>query len=364
MRTGQFLAAEGLARWRHPERGLLGPVEFLRDFEGSRLEEQFGDWVVNSALEQLAAWSLSGPPAKISINVTARNLLNAGFRRRLASALAARPSVVRERLQLEVVETTALADLRRAREVFEACRALGVSLAIDDFGTGYSSLSYLSRLPAEVIKIDKSFVLGMLRDPGDLVIVDGIIALANAFGLSVVAEGVETTEQGLALLRLGCEQAQGFGIARPMPAKEIPDWLRNRLPNPAWQEFTQTAPPQVDLPLFAAEQWHREWVAQLAAAARAPEREPLPELAVDACQVGRWISGAGRLRLGGLPGFADLALSHAHMHRLGQQLVERLGGGDPEETPRLMAKLEAGRDDFLAKLRRLQREVSGSRLRP
>jgi diguanylate cyclase (GGDEF)-like protein/PAS domain S-box-containing protein len=364
MRSGQLLAAEGLVRWRHPERGLLGPDEFLHNLEGSDLELQFGDWVIASALEQLAAWSRSGLAVKISINITARNLLDAGFPHRLESAFAAQPSVAPERLQLEVVETAALVDLLRAREVFEACRALGVSLAIDDFGTGYSSLTYLSRLPVETIKIDKSFVLGMLRDPGNLVIVDGVIALANAFGLNVVAEGVETTDQGLALLRLGCERAQGFGIARPMLAVELPDWVRNRQPNPAWQESGHQNYPEVDYPLFVAEQWHREWVARLAAAARSPESEPLPALAVDACQVGRWISGAGRLRRGGLAAFAELERAHAHVHRLGQQLARCIQGGDAAQTKELMATIEAGRDHFVEKLRDLQREVSGSRRDP
>jgi len=361
LRTGRFLGAEGLARWRHPERGLLLPADFLPDIEGGDLEARFGDWAMATALGQLAQWSQGGLETKVSVNMSARNLLSADFPRRLESALRGQPAVPKDRLQLEIVESTALGDLFRAGEVFETCRALGVTLAIDDFGTGYSSLTYLSRLPAETIKIDKSFVLGMLRDPGDLVIVDGVIALADAFGLNVIAEGVETTDQGLALLRLGCETAQGFGIAEPMPGERLPDWVRSHQPNLEWQEAPSRRGTGADDPLFAAEQWHRDWVARLVAAARSERGEPLPALGVDTCHVGRWIAGAGRLRLGNAPAFVDLEQAHAQVHRLGHQVAESLAQGDAQKTEALLAQIQASREDFVAKLHALQLETSQRR---
>jgi EAL domain-containing protein (putative c-di-GMP-specific phosphodiesterase class I) len=137
------------------------------------------------------------------------------------------------RLELEVLETTALEDMSHISLVIAACRELGVRFALDDFGTGYSSLSYLRRLPADTLKIDQSFVRDMLRDPEDRAIVAGIIRLAETFGRGVIAEGVESVDAGRALLALGCSQAQGYGIARPMPAAEFLQWARS-WPDAVW----------------------------------------------------------------------------------------------------------------------------------
>jgi len=142
------------------------------------------------------------------------------------------------------LETSALQDIAHVSSVVRACQALGVRFALDDFGTGYSSLSYLKRLPAELIKIDQSFIRDMLGDVEDLAIVKGVIGLARAFNREVIAEGVETTAHGCALLLLDCALAQGYGIARPMPADALPHWLASWQPDPAWKAGPHT--PQVD----------------------------------------------------------------------------------------------------------------------
>jgi EAL domain-containing protein (putative c-di-GMP-specific phosphodiesterase class I) len=137
------------------------------------------------------------------------------------------PALPRGILQIEVLETTALEDISRAQTIIQACRSIGVSFALDDFGTGYSTLAYLRNLPADTLKIDQTFVRDMLVDSGDLAIVQGIIALANTFNRNTVAEGVETIEHIDVLKKLGCQQGQGYGIARPMPADDLPKWLSN-----------------------------------------------------------------------------------------------------------------------------------------
>ena len=138
-------------------------------------------------------------------------------------------------LELEVLETSAFSDIDNIIAIMQASIKLGVCFALDDFGTGYSSLTYLKRLPASLIKIDQSFIRDMLTDADDLAIVRGVVSLAKAFQLEVIAEGVETIEHGTALLQLGCELAQGYGIARPMPADEIPEWISNWETNDTWQ---------------------------------------------------------------------------------------------------------------------------------
>jgi EAL domain-containing protein (putative c-di-GMP-specific phosphodiesterase class I) len=140
-------------------------------------------------------------------------------------------------LELEVLETSAMQDISRVSETMRACQALGVQFALDDFGTGYSSLTYLKRLPAQTLKIDQSFVRDMLDDLDDLAIVDGVVGLAKAFERAVIAEGVESHAHGKRLQALGCHLAQGYGIARPMPAALIPAWVQSWQARPQWLDL-------------------------------------------------------------------------------------------------------------------------------
>ncbi len=236
MRSGEVVGAEALIRWRHPERGLLAPADFLPLLEGSDEALALGEWVLATALYQVATWHRQGLNLGISVNIAAQHIQQQTFATRLQELLAQYPDLPRGSVQLEVLETAALEDIGRVSRIIDACRQLGVGFALDDFGTGYSSLTYLKRLPAEALKIDQSFVRDMLKDPEDLAIVEGVVALANAFGRSVIAEGVESLEHCLRLMQLGCDIAQGYGIARPMPAAQIPQWVAAWRPDPRWQQ--------------------------------------------------------------------------------------------------------------------------------
>ena len=240
MRAGSVIGCEALIRWQHPKRGLLNPLEFLPVIENNAMSIEMGEWVIDSALTQISQWQAMGGdlPVSISVNIAAIQLQQPDFTHRLAVLLAAHPDVEPYYLEIEVLETTALDDLDHVAEIMAACTALGIKFSLDDFGTGYSSLTYLKRLPVSQIKIDLSFVRDMLTDGHDLAIIKGIIALAKSFKLEVIAEGVETTEHGTALLQLGCELAQGYGIARPMPAGDIPEWVTNWKTNAAWSRLT------------------------------------------------------------------------------------------------------------------------------
>ena len=233
LRSGTLSGAEALIRWQHPQRGLLPPGVFLPLIEDHPLAVDLGEWVIDTALTQIERWQTSGLALPLSVNVGARQLQQADFLERLSAILAAHPAVPRGHLELEVLETSAL-ELVGAARVIDACRELGVTFALDDFGTGYSSLTYLRRLRVARIKIDQSFVRGMLDDADDLAIVEGVLGLAAAFRRQVIAEGVETVAQGTRLLQLGCELAQGYGIAHPMPAADLPGWSAAWRPDPAW----------------------------------------------------------------------------------------------------------------------------------
>jgi diguanylate cyclase (GGDEF)-like protein/PAS domain S-box-containing protein len=237
MKTGTVIGVEALIRWHHPERGLLNPMEFLPVIENNPMSVEVGEWVIDTALTQINSWQEMGLtlPAGISVNIAAKQLQQPDFTNRLTTLLAAHPDVDPCYLELEILETSALDDIHHASTVISTCMGLGVNFALDDFGTGYSSLTYLRRLPASLIKIDQSFVRDMLNDADDLAIVEGVIALAKSFKRDVIAEGVESIEHGTALLQLGCELAQGYGIARPMPARDVLTWVSNWKPDINWQ---------------------------------------------------------------------------------------------------------------------------------
>jgi len=237
MKSGTVIGVEALIRWQHPERGLLNPVDFLPVIENNPMSIELGEWVIDAALTQIGYWQKIGLtlPISTSVNIAAVQLQQPNFTKRLTALLAAHPDVEPSYLELEVLETSALEDVHNVSTIMKACIELGVEFSLDDFGTGYSSLTYLRRLPANVIKIDQSFVRDMLDDPDDLAIVEGVIALAKSFKRDVIAEGVETIEHGTALLQLGCHLAQGYGIAKPMPASDIQAWIKDWKPDKSWQ---------------------------------------------------------------------------------------------------------------------------------
>ncbi|WP_368485760.1 EAL domain-containing protein [Pseudoalteromonas sp. SD03] len=236
MRTGSMIGVEALIRLQHPERGLLSPIEFLPVIENNALMIDVGEWVINAALSQINQWQILTPSLniKVSVNVAAVQLQQPEFTARLTELLLAHPQVDARNLELEVLETIALKDVAHVSKTMQDCKALGVEFSLDDFGTGYSSLTYLRRLPASLIKIDQSFVRDMLEDSNDLAIVKGVIALANSFKRSVIAEGVETPEHAATLMLLGCYLAQGYGIAKPMKAEDIPIWLDEWTADEIW----------------------------------------------------------------------------------------------------------------------------------
>lgn len=208
MRTGKVVGVEALLRWQHPQKGLLAPASFLPAINGTELEILVGDWVIRHALEQLSKLQMAGHQVFVSVNIAAPHLQTAGFTASLTQALADYPHIPPNCLQLEILETSALGDVRAISQILRTCREqIGVQVALDDFGTGYSSLTHLRHLAANTVKIDQSFVRDMLDDPNDFNIIDGVIGLAKAFNRQVVAEGVESLDHGQMLLLLHCDLA-------------------------------------------------------------------------------------------------------------------------------------------------------------
>ena len=229
LRTGTCDSVEALLRWSHPELGNVGPAEFIPLAEATELARPLTQWVIDAALGQASAWRASGLPLKISVNVSPTNLEEIDFADRVCQALA-RHQVPAEVLEIEFTETGLIRNQTRILANLSALRAMGISCAIDDFGTGYSSFSYLKDIPAEIIKIDQSFMRTLAPDDSSLALVRGMITMAQQLGKRVVAEGVETQIAFDLLQAAGCDEAQGYLISRPVPAATLAAWIAGRVP--------------------------------------------------------------------------------------------------------------------------------------
>ncbi|RZT19309.1 diguanylate cyclase (GGDEF)-like protein [Mycobacterium sp. BK558] len=232
MRTGEIVACEALVRWQHPTRGLLAPDAFIGVAESINMAGELGRWVMRTACAEFAAWRSRGvgTDAVMRINVSPVQLVTDGFVETVAGTMA-EFDLARGSVCLEITESVVVQDIETTRITLAGLKAAGVQVAIDDFGTGYSALSQLKSLPVDTLKIDRSFVRELGSDPGDLAIVRAIIALAEAFGLELVAEGVETEAAALTLLRHGCHRAQGFLLSRPIAGAAMESLLaKGRIP--------------------------------------------------------------------------------------------------------------------------------------
>ncbi len=320
LRHGQVVGLEALIRWQHPVEGFLLPAHFVPLLDRHPLSVQLGSWVVDTALAQLQQWQRQGLRLTVSVNVDSQQLMDPDFVPRLRRQFARFPELDPGQLELEILETGALENLAQVAAVIESLGALGVDCALDDFGTGYSSLTFLKQLGARIVKIDQSFVRGMLDDVEDATIVHSVLGLARSFERTSLAEGVETLEQGRMLIELGCELAQGYAIAHAMPAAEVPGWIgRWQLPL-LWADARPLGGPALDglLALSA----HAQWMRRLRQYLRGLSAKPV--IAIEPCRFGRWLAGPlTRQRWRGLPPFVELQRQHQALHAQAEVLIRR-----------------------------------------
>jgi diguanylate cyclase (GGDEF)-like protein len=230
LKSGEVAGFEALARWTHEDRGEISPTEFIPVAEESGLILQLGRWAMDKAAQTLADWDRqSGErlPLYVGVNLSAIQVARDDIASMVESSLKA-SGLTGDRLTLELTESSIVQDPVRATRVFDALKALDATVAMDDFGTGYSSLAYLQRLPIDVLKIDKSFVSGMMVDPDAVAIVRAVLSLAEALGMSTTAEGIETVELATTLATLGCASGQGFYFAKPLQAEAALEYWKSR----------------------------------------------------------------------------------------------------------------------------------------
>ena len=347
--TGDVFGAEALIRWIHPENGLIPPLDFLPIIEGTELEVKVGNWVINEALLQLKTWNKKNIPIEVSVNISSHHLQSETFYFELSAALAKHPSVNSQCLQLEILESSALGDINAISGIIDTCQStLGVKVALDDFGTGYSSLTHLRNIPVNTIKIDQSFVRDMLDDPNDYAIIDGIIGLADSFNREVIAEGVETTEHGLILMMMHCKEAQGYGIAKPMPANEFPQWLKDYTPNQKWldcgKQHHSSRESKVKLFSLISNHWKDKFVTNINSDPEAIDLWPIMDK--EHCPCGAWIRRAKQEMLFEQEDLNQLDQAHNEFHLIAHNLLLQYQNSEIESAHEGIAALHSAFKDM------------------
>jgi len=357
MVTGDVFGAEALIRWIHPEKGLIPPLDFLPIIEGTELEIKIGNWVINEALSQLEIWHQQDMRPEVSVNISSHHLLSETFFTDLDTVMSQHPTVDSQCLQIEILESSALGDLNAITTVIEACQGvLGVKVALDDFGTGYSSLTHLRSLPANTIKIDQSFVKGMIDDPSDYAIIDGIIGLADSFGRQVIAEGVETTDHGLMLLMMGCEEAQGYGIAKPMPANKYHQWLNDYTPNKEWllcgNKHRTVKENKIILFKLLTEHWKNRFIENIQSSPEDVEHWPI--MNSKHCPCGSFIQRGVQEQLFEPEGLEKLNQAHEALHITAHAFQLQYQNGEMDAAREGVPDLQSSFDEMTNALRMCQ----------
>ena len=343
MVTGDVFGAEALIRWIHPDKGLIPPLEFLPFIDGTSLEVKIGEWVINEALKQLDDWHQYGIRLEVSVNISSNHLLSPAFILQLERALTKYPSVNSHYLQLEILESSALGDINTITHIIETCQnQLGVNFSLDDFGTGYSSLTHLRSLPVDTIKIDQSFVRDMLDDPSDYSIIEGVIALTNTFNRNVIAEGVESSNHGLILSLMGCEKAQGYAIAKPMPAAVIVQWLSDYTPNKNWLRCDAEHRNHKENSLDIFRLITAQWKDRLRKAVLSPPNDNILWPIIDSklCHCGNWIQQKKQEQLFKKRDMERLDQVHEKIHDIANEMYGKYQAGEFETARAILIELE------------------------
>jgi diguanylate cyclase (GGDEF)-like protein/PAS domain S-box-containing protein len=337
MRTGKLVGVEALIRWQDSQRGLIFPNNFLPIIENHPLSIAVSEWVIDTALSQLSFWSEKGIQISMSVNISTYHLRSDGFTKNLKKVLKKYKNVSANQLELEILETSAIEDLEATNKVLNACRDFGVQVAIDDFGTGYSSLTYIKQLDIDTLKIDKSFVIDILNDIEDMVILRNIINLAKAFDHTLIAEGVESAEHGKVLLQLGCSIAQGYYISKPIEGEKILTWYENWKPDIEWS--IQKEINNEDITLMFAITKHRTWMAELF---RILQYDDYISINLDKqeCRFGLWLKNYGENLYGDNPVFKAVKKLHNEIHEKGLEIIHLKSMGKVAEAKELYTQIE------------------------
>jgi len=358
LRTGKITGLEALIRWITPDNEVIMPNYFLPIIEATQVIIELDRWVINQAIVEAQQRNELGYNWPVSINISNRHFHHESFIPFLKKALKKAPELPPDTFEVELLESIAIVDFAQAKKTLTDVKALGLKLSLDDFGTGYSSIAYLKNLPFDTVKIDKMFIQTMLSHSDEMEIVEATINLAKVFKINVIAEGVETIEHGIVLLRYGCNLAQGFGIAKPMPGNQIIAWADSFTPDPSWELWADALWDTKDFPLLVAKSDHIIWIEQVLLTMRDTNIEPdLSQLKDEfSCRFGQWYYGIGKQQYQHLPAYERIERIHQEVHRIGLTMYELKQAGDIKTAKTYIGDLLNLRDKILDSLDLLQRE--------
>lgn len=348
---GKIIGLEAVTRWQHPILGQILPAEFLPLIEHDDMIIKVGEWVLTSALDQLQAWRKQNLDIPISVNVAVHHLMHSGFPAFLDSLIESYPNCIQQ-LEIEILETAALEDINKVSKIIHDYQRQGITFALDDFGTGYSSLTHLKHLTANILKIDRSFVQAMHENPDDLVIIQGMIGLADAFQRDIIAEGVESIEQTLLLIELGCANVQGYAIARPMPAENVPGWLSSFTSDPRWRLAHSHYPDRNDFELLLLQVTHRHWLELIRTQSeKTSNHEPEEPVDYQSCRITRWYESPSMSRFRNSDQMKRIIVSHRAAHDYVDQLIALDRDKDYRLAESLEKKLTDANDRLISELK-------------
>lgn len=349
MKSGQILGAEALVRWNHPEHGILYPNSFLPLIEHFPSIYLLDKWVLKHVFEQITLFKKRqfGHEMRFNINLSAYTFKQKELRGYIESLFQDYPDVSPSQIEFEILETSALHDVQEIQEVIEFLHTIGVTVALDDFGTGYASMAYLKKLNVDYLKIDRSFVMDILTDSGDLRILEATIGLAEAFRSSVIAEGVESEAHGEVLIQFGCYLAQGYAIAKAMEADAFIEWTKTWTPFPSWKQRSPI--PQKLFPFLYAATEHRCWFENLNAFIHHKIPTP-PEQDHTLCQFGKWLHSEGKELFFDTNEYQELYTLHQMMHELSANIIQALHLKETDIDVQAMDKLYEIHNDLIVYL--------------
>ncbi len=313
-KKGKVIGLEALIRWIHPILGVRAPGEFLPIIEKDDLIIEIGNWVINSVLEQMQKWKEQGLKLNVSLNIAARQFLHGDFSAYLDKLAQIYPADIISCLEIEILESAALEDMHAVSAIISENKNKGFVFSLDDFGTGYSSLIHLKHLDVHTLKVDKSFIKDMVSDPGDLMLIKGIVGLAEPFRLNIVAEGVETVEQVLILLELGCDVMQGYYFSRPMPVEKVADWIHHFKVDPLWKLSQDYFPKQSDFDLLLLEVKHNYWLEEYKSLYELDDLKSCIEFSQKPCFLSKWFTDVGRSKYAHCDSFMLIEKLHLDFH--------------------------------------------------
>jgi EAL domain-containing protein (putative c-di-GMP-specific phosphodiesterase class I) len=351
MCSGKVVGAEAFLFWNHPDKGILEPNQFLEALEGQALEIGLGDWVIESALRQMDRWLDQAFEIAVSVKAPSGYLRLGGFVERMAEIVHRYPRIQPSNLGIDIQASSAPNDVEHIRRLIKDIHELGVVVALDDFGGNSVALSELKNLPTKTVKIGPSFIRDVANQAEDLSILEGMLGLAQAFQRKSVAGGVDTADQSMILLQLGCEEIQGFAIAAPMPAEQFPAWVHAWKPDPRWKEVL--AAPIDERVLMYAGAEHRGWITGIGEYLIGNSQKA-PQLNRHQCQMGIWLDQQAQGTRSSQPEFQAIAASHLRLHAFGANAVKQQPEGGGSNVAEKVDKLAALLEMLLEMLRNLR----------